>query len=156
MYRTFPRHVSVFEHDGEWTRALRRYINPQIAVAELPLSELSQCADRTMSTVSVAVVQGQTDAQTALAWAQACPLSMSVGLRLAIVPPSEQELAWLLREMGMAMVADEYWQAPQIAKLIERFWRQNPLPDLSLEQRIWNNLPWQPGESRIGRSSDAR
>jgi hypothetical protein len=105
--------------------------------------------------VSMAVVAGQADAQITLFWARACRSAGSGGLRLAIVRPSDQELAWLLREEGVTMVWDEFWNVPQIARVIERYWRQLPIPDLSLEEQIWNNLPWQTSDLDTGRRRDA-
>jgi hypothetical protein len=92
------------------------------------------------------VVDDEDDAASVLAWTERQRRENPAGLRLGVVRPADQELAWCLREAGMAMIWDEFWQLPSMARMIARFWRELPPPDLSLEPRIWNNLPWPPDD----------
>jgi hypothetical protein len=105
--------------------------------------------------VTLAVVAGPEDVQAVLAWAQRMVLENDSALRMAVVRPADQELAWCLRETGIRMVWDEYWQLPAIADMTRRFCRRHRRTDLSVEQRIWNNLPWNHHASDIegGRSN---
>ena len=51
-------------------------------------------------------------------------------------------LETVLRENGCLFVATHAQDALVLVRLIERFWRCLPSPDLSLKDQIWKNLPW--------------
>ena len=132
----------MFEGDGEWSRALRRFIAPEIRVRELPTAILPSLPESSWPWVSLVVVTRPDEAEWAMAWAQRLQRARPHYLRMAVMRPAEQEFAWCLRETGMVMVWDEFWQVPAMARMVERFWQRMPPPDLSVERRIWNNLPW--------------
>ena len=136
--------ATVFERDGEWSRALRRFIRPEIYVSESPMPSVSQLPESSWPCASLWVVSATEEVELAMAWAQQLQRERPHYLRMAVVRPADQELAWCLRETGVSMVWDEFWQVPRMARLVERFWQRMPPPDLSVEQRIWNNLPWRP------------
>ena len=133
--------VVVYEQDGLWSRALRRCLSRQVSVLEVvPFEPIEWFPDT--AAITLAVVTGPLDAQATLEWARQAAAHRDRSLRMAIVRPADQELAWCLRETGVHWIWDEFWQTPRMAELIERFCRRHRRPDLSVEQRIWNNLPW--------------
>jgi hypothetical protein len=135
--------VVVYEHDGSWSRALRRFLSRQVSVIEaVPYESVAFSAEA--AAIALVVVAGADDGRAAIQWAQRAARRRDRSLRMAVVRPADQELAWCLRETGFRWVWDEFWQVPMMAELIERFCRRHPRPDLSVEQRIWNNLPWNP------------
>jgi hypothetical protein len=147
MVDTRSPHVIVWERHGQWSRALRRFIAPRVRVEEMLPASWRDIPPHRGPRVSLAVVADADDASWALTWAERVALEQADALRMAVVRPAAAELAWCLRETGVAMVWDEFWQVPTMARLIERFWQRIPAPDLSVEERIWNNLPWNPTDA---------
>ncbi len=91
---------------------------------------------------SLIVVDNVNDVPLALRWIERLRSVRPDALAMAVVRPVTHDLAWPLRSAGTVMVWDEFWQVPAMARLVERFWQRIPPPDLSVEERIWNNLPW--------------
>ncbi len=61
---------------------------------------------------------------------------------IAIAPHVDDEVGWCLRQLGAVHVINSTLDLRQSRRLIERHLsRFRELP-LSLEERIWNNLPW--------------
>jgi hypothetical protein len=136
-----PARVIVFERDGEWSRAIRRYLTIPVCVLEVLPIQRTQ-AGSPSAPVEVFVVEPDTDAHIVNDWVRTPPFRRERQLKFAILRPADQALAWLLRELGVSWVWDEFWQVPRMVHWIEQFCRRLPPPDLSLEARIWNNLPW--------------
>jgi hypothetical protein len=156
MTRSCAGSAIVYERDGAWSRALRRFVSPEISVVELPPFQQFGLPPEN-ARAALAVVAGPEDAEPVLAWARRMICEDRRALRMAVVRPSDQELAWCLRETGIGMIWDEFWQVPAMAQMVERFCRRHRRPDLSVEQRIWNNLPWSSNESGLeGGRSNAR
>jgi hypothetical protein len=139
--------VIVYERDGNWSRALRRFLSRRVNVIELPPFEDYQASPET-ARVTLTVVSGPSEAREVLQWARQADKARDGSLIMAVVRPADQELAWCLRETGVRLIWDEYWHVPAMAQVIERFCRRHRRPDLSVEQRIWNNLPWKPQSNR--------
>lgn len=136
------RRVLVYERNGDWSRALRRFLPEEIKVIELGVD--GEASVEASTRAMLWVVDAPDDHVNARMLSIQRPQSAAYGrpMWMAVTRPADSHVARELCAAGFWPIWDEFWQVPQMSRLITRFWSQVPRPDLSVEQRIWNNLPW--------------
>ena len=131
----------VYEPSGVWTRILRRRLNPFGIVRQGPALCNWRSANVIVPTAVLIVVESGDD-EAAIQCVDCLGNQPSETLVTAVIPDCPW-LNWRLRCVGSTMVWDRRsWPTEEICRLIRRFWSRIRSPTLSLEDRIWKNLPW--------------
>ena len=145
--------IDIWEPAGEWTRAIARHLPSRECICYR--SDGAAWATLTPITFAAGArsVGGLSPISLVVSNSELCldmcrlvellRLQTDPALIMVVARPAAQPMAWRFRDAGAALIFDEYWQAATIARLIRRFWARRSIPHLSLEDKIWKNLPWQ-------------
>lgn len=136
--------VEVWERHSYWTRALRRYLPNEVSVStRTPMAWAPDVPTRCAASSIVAIWHVEEETLEALLSFLATPSSATgTCLNLAVMEAEVASWGPLLGELGVSFWWSGLAYVPAICRLIERFSASHVVPDLSLEQRIWKNLPW--------------
>ena len=132
------RPVAVVDELGHWSRVLRRRL---ARVVDVKTHHDLTSAMSDQPTIYVLVVNRHQGTEAIEQTLELCS-RRNPPYVLAIVPP-HHHLGFRMRCAGATAVwQHDRWPVNQISRLIRRICRQAPAPTLSLEERIWKNLPW--------------
>lgn len=138
-------HVLVSEQRGYWSRGLRRELAGSFAVKKsAPFTEsvFRDWQDKSeLAWATVIVVAPEWHLAEWQAFDELRRLAPQMLLMTIVEPHDVLGLHWSVA-LGAQAVLRHLWQIPQAASVIRRFWSGIPTPALSLQERIWNNLPW--------------
>lgn len=133
--------IVLFEKQGEWARQFGRLGFPYRIVETRSLDDCL-CAIRAYPGCLAAVEVDSNSFQLAAEWLWSVRQGHRETAIVVIVPPKCDEMGWCLRQMGAIHVISSTLDLRRSKRLIKRhLGRIRELP-LSLEERIWNNLPW--------------
>ena len=133
--------IVICEKKGEWARQFGRLEFPWQILETRSLDACQQCIE-THRGCLVALEVDPEACQRAAEWLWGVRQTHPDAAVVVIVQPGHDEMGWFLRQMGAVHVITSTLGLRQSRGLIERHLsRFRELP-LSLEERIWNNLPW--------------
>ncbi|MCP4189406.1 MAG: hypothetical protein GY768_02130 [Planctomycetaceae bacterium] len=134
------RELVICEQNGEWAAIFRRYFQ-KVAETRL-LADCAQFVEAHPRAVVVIETCGWQPAEVA-DWVTRVRAGCPDLLILAIVS-RENPRGWSnwLREMGVVDLLTSFQDLPRVKRIVQRHFARFSCGPLSLEQRIWNNLPW--------------
>lgn len=141
--RLQPRWI-IYERQPQWAPLLRRATRD--AAPLIQTGSLDQCWDELRQRPGSAVLLQATRGnwlRVALGVCQARDADPTA-LLLAAVTELPRELRRALREAGLVYELVTPLDVPPAWRIVRRHFDRCPPLTLSLEQKIWNNLPWSP------------
>lgn len=133
--------IVVCEKSGEWARQFGR-LGCSDRILETRSREDCLHAIQTHAGCLAAVEVDSEACQRAAKWVWTVQQRHRQTAILVMIPPGFDELGWCLREAGAVHVITSTLDLRRSKRLIKRHLRRIRELPLSLEERIWNNLPW--------------
>jgi hypothetical protein len=142
--RRQPPGLIVCERRVAWTPLLRRDLAPQVPV--LPTGSLDHCWEELQQRTGSAVMLQVTESnwRRVAKWVVQARDFDPRTICLAAMPRRLAAVTDLLRHVGVIHTLRSPLDLPAALRLIQRHVQRQPPPRLSLEEQIWNNLPWRP------------
>lgn len=134
--------VRIHESVCCWTRLLRRDLPDQISVVQgVRLADIDLTRSVDPPAVSILVASAREHC-LALRTTHYFRLRRR-DARIFVIAENARHARWYLQTVGATMVWDRSrWPLPAVVGLIRQCWSLRRQPTLSLEDRIWKNLPW--------------
>lgn len=138
-------HLVTWEPDGYWARALRRHLPAAVRVWEV--SDIVEAPPvfppdvRSIPCVDVLTAHSP-QIDWSLTWCDLWFDPYRPRQTMAVSPDRIARNQMKLWVGGASLVWIDIWELPAICRYIVKFCEKHAVQDLSLEQQIWKNLPW--------------
>jgi len=136
------RQLNVIEDRDCTTPWLRRRLSDTVPVVHVPVSQVETCVDAWVYWYHVADHPSPDEKLAAARAVGALRKRCSDALIVAQIDVSDVDFAVVLNQAGASIVLHRLMHAEAALERILVFCQKIPGSCLSLEQRIWKNLPW--------------